>query len=236
VNLNLHLHAFHKLNTINDITEHKYAVTVTTHTNMNTRTTRQLKHAVRRMTARKNLHLSKHQLVLAGTLFRLANSPKQGTSGHDYEIKAGPGLTSDDANFRNFFFQYRWDSCVLMQDRLIIFQFLCITDSAVQNFPIIIKRGIPPQSSRKPDNGSYYHRPGKVKLFLCLTKHRAMKTYWGSGCIAPRILNLRTRWWWVVNFPPRQFYPRGNIRHRYPLDRRLGGHQSLCGRGGKIAS
>jgi hypothetical protein len=28
----------------------------------------------------------------------------------------------------------------------------------------------------------------KVKLSLCLTKHHAMKTYWGSGGIAPRIL------------------------------------------------
>jgi hypothetical protein len=28
----------------------------------------------------------------------------------------------------------------------------------------------------------------KVKLSLCLTKHQAMKTYNGSGCIAPRIL------------------------------------------------
>jgi hypothetical protein len=35
---------------------------------------------------------------------------------------------------------------------------------------------------------------GKVKLSLCLTKHHAMKTYWGSGSIAPRILDLGTRW------------------------------------------
>jgi hypothetical protein len=34
---------------------------------------------------------------------------------------------------------------------------------------------------------------GKVsKLSLCLTKHHAMKTYWGEG-IAPRILGLATR-------------------------------------------
>jgi len=32
----------------------------------------------------------------------------------------------------------------------------------------------------------------KVKLYLCSTKHRAMKTYWGSGGIAPRILKRRT--------------------------------------------
>jgi hypothetical protein len=34
----------------------------------------------------------------------------------------------------------------------------------------------------------------KVKLSLCLTKHHAMKTYWRSGGIAPRILDLGTRW------------------------------------------
>jgi hypothetical protein len=28
----------------------------------------------------------------------------------------------------------------------------------------------------------------KVKLLLCLTKHHAMKAYWGSGDIAPLIL------------------------------------------------
>jgi hypothetical protein len=35
----------------------------------------------------------------------------------------------------------------------------------------------------------------KVKLSLCffLTKHHAMKAYWGSGGIAPRILDLGTR-------------------------------------------
>jgi hypothetical protein len=34
----------------------------------------------------------------------------------------------------------------------------------------------------------------KVKLSLCLTKHNAMKTYWESGVIALRILDLNTRW------------------------------------------
>jgi hypothetical protein len=27
-----------------------------------------------------------------------------------------------------------------------------------------------------------------------LTKHHAMKAYWGSGCIAPHILDLGNRW------------------------------------------
>jgi hypothetical protein len=34
----------------------------------------------------------------------------------------------------------------------------------------------------------------KIELFLCLTKHHAMKTYWGGGDIAPRILSHGTRW------------------------------------------
>jgi len=29
-----------------------------------------------------------------------------------------------------------------------------------------------------------------VKLSVCLPKHHALKTYWGSGGIAPRILDL----------------------------------------------
>jgi hypothetical protein len=47
----------------------------------------------------------------------------------------------------------------------------------------------------------------KVKLSLCLTKHQAMKTYWGSGGIAPRILDLGTRWRWVVSFTSRERAP-----------------------------
>jgi hypothetical protein len=34
----------------------------------------------------------------------------------------------------------------------------------------------------------------KLKLSLCLTKHHAMRMYWGSGSIPPRILNLSARW------------------------------------------
>jgi hypothetical protein len=37
------------------------------------------------------------------------------------------------------------------------------------------------------------HMRNKVKLSLCLTKYHAMKTYWGSGGIAPLILDLGTR-------------------------------------------
>jgi hypothetical protein len=40
----------------------------------------------------------------------------------------------------------------------------------------------------------------KLKVSLCLTKHQAMKTYWGSGGIAACIHDLGTRWRWVVSF------------------------------------
>jgi hypothetical protein len=50
-----------------------------------------------------------------------------------------------------------------------------------------------------------------------------MKTYGGSGCIAPYFLDLSTSWRWVVSFTPRPLYP------RYPLYRRLGGPQSQSG-------
>jgi hypothetical protein len=59
-----------------------------------------------------------------------------------------------------------------------------------------------------------------------------MKTYCGSGGIGPRILNLGTRWKWVVSFTPRPLYPQRKSPW-YLLDRRLGGSQSRCGRGGE---
>jgi hypothetical protein len=36
-----------------------------------------------------------------------------------------------------------------------------------------------------------------------------MKTYGGSRCITPHILDLITRWRWVVSFTPRPLYPQG---------------------------
>jgi hypothetical protein len=35
--------------------------------------------------------------------------------------------------------------------------------------------------------------PVKVKLSLC-SEHHATKAYWGTGCIAPCIFDLDTRW------------------------------------------
>jgi hypothetical protein len=59
-----------------------------------------------------------------------------------------------------------------------------------------------------------------------------MKTYWGSVGTAPRILNLGTRWRWVVDFMPRPLHPRGKSP-RYPLDRKVGGPQIRSGQSGE---
>jgi hypothetical protein len=64
---------------------------------------------------------------------------------------------------------------------------------------------------------------------LCLTKH-SMKTYWGSGGTAPRILGLGTRWRWVVSFTLRPLYPQGKCPW-YTSDRRQGGPQNRSGHG-----
>jgi hypothetical protein len=58
--------------------------------------------------------------------------------------------------------------------------------------------------------------------FIFLTKHHAMKAYLGSGCVAPCIPDLGTRWRWVVSFTSRPLYPQGKSPW-YPLDRKLGG-------------
>jgi hypothetical protein len=63
----------------------------------------------------------------------------------------------------------------------------------------------------------------RVKLPLCLTKHSTM-TYWGSGDIAPYILNLGARYRWMVSITPWPLYPQGK-NPWYALDRRLGGPQ-----------
>jgi hypothetical protein len=73
---------------------------------------------------------------------------------------------------------------------------------------------------------------GNVQLSLCLTKHHAMKTYWGNGGTAPCILDLGTTWRWVVSFTSRPLYPQGKYPW-YPLDRKLGEPQSRSGRGGE---
>jgi hypothetical protein len=70
------------------------------------------------------------------------------------------------------------------------------------------------------------------KVAPYLTKYHIMKTYCGSRCIAPRILNLGTGGKWVVRFTPWPLYPRGKIP-LYVLDRRLGEPQDRYGHGGE---
>jgi hypothetical protein len=72
---------------------------------------------------------------------------------------------------------------------------------------------------------------GEVKS-LRLTEHHPMKTYWGSGGIARRILDFGIRWRWTISFTPWPLYPQGKS-HWYPLGRRLGVPQSRSGRGGE---
>jgi len=59
-----------------------------------------------------------------------------------------------------------------------------------------------------------------------------MKTCWGSGGTAPRIISFGSRWTWVVSFTSLPLYLRGKSS-RYPLDRRLDRSQSCCGRSGE---
>jgi hypothetical protein len=54
----------------------------------------------------------------------------------------------------------------------------------------------------------------------------------GSGGIAPRILDLGTRWRWVVSFTSRPLCSQGKSPW-HPLDRRLGGPQNRSWRGGE---
>jgi hypothetical protein len=54
----------------------------------------------------------------------------------------------------------------------------------------------------------------------------------GIGGIAPRILDLGTKWRWVVSLTPRPLYSQGKL-HWYPSDRRLGGPQSRSGHSGE---
>jgi hypothetical protein len=51
----------------------------------------------------------------------------------------------------------------------------------------------------------------------------------GEWRYSSTILDLSTRWWWVVSFTPRSLY-RLRILPRFRLDKRLGGPQSRSGR------
>jgi hypothetical protein len=59
-----------------------------------------------------------------------------------------------------------------------------------------------------------------------------MKTYRGNGGVVPYILNLSTKWRWVVSFTPRPLFSTGNSPW-YPFDTRLSWPQSWSGRCGR---
>jgi hypothetical protein len=73
---------------------------------------------------------------------------------------------------------------------------------------------------------------GKGVPVLFLTEHHALKEYWGSGSIAPYILDLNIRWRCVISFTSWLLHPQGKSPW-YPLDRRLGGPQSWSGCSGE---
>jgi hypothetical protein len=74
----------------------------------------------------------------------------------------------------------------------------------------------------------------KLKLFLCFFFNSAPlhEGVLGSRGRSPRILDLGTRWRWVVGFTARPLYPQGK-KPWCPLNRSLGGSQSRSGRGGE---
>jgi hypothetical protein len=72
----------------------------------------------------------------------------------------------------------------------------------------------------------------KVKVSLCFNWAPGHEGVLGSGGIVLRILDLGTRWRWVVSFTPQPLYSQRNSSW-YPLDRGLGGSQSRSGRGGE---
>jgi hypothetical protein len=67
-----------------------------------------------------------------------------------------------------------------------------------------------------------------VKLPLCIIKHHVTKTYREWREAASRVMNLGTRWRWVVSFEPPDALTPGN-EPPVPIDMRLGGPHSLYG-------
>jgi hypothetical protein len=91
-----------------------------------------------------------------------------------------------------------------------------------------------PVSEHESPSSDIVNVNAKLSLYLtkyppwrrihCLIKHHAMMACLRSGVLASCILNLGTRWRWVVSFTLWPLYP------RYPLDWRLCGLQSRSGR------
>jgi hypothetical protein len=68
------------------------------------------------------------------------------------------------------------------------------------------------------ETASTYGGEVKVKLSLWLTKHHAIRAYWGVEVQLHTFFDLGTRWRCVVSFMPRPLYPQGKSP-RYQLDR-----------------
>jgi hypothetical protein len=76
-----------------------------------------------------------------------------------------------------------------------------------------------------------------VYMYVCLWKCKVVPVprhehVLGSGGTAPCILNLGTRWKWMVSFTPQPLYPRRKNPWN-PLDKWLGELQSRCWRSGE---
>jgi hypothetical protein len=75
---------------------------------------------------------------------------------------------------------------------------------------------------------SYHNFNDKVThKIVPVPNHHVMAIY-GRVEMKSRILNLGTRWRWVVSFTPQPLYPQVNFL-RYPLDRRFLSRSGRCG-------
>jgi len=60
-----------------------------------------------------------------------------------------------------------------------------------------------------------------MKIYPLINQAAHHEDIWGSGGITPHILNLDTRWRWLVWFKSQQLCPQWKSPW-YPLDMRLG--------------
>jgi hypothetical protein len=76
----------------------------------------------------------------------------------------------------------------------------------------------------------YIMKTGKNVKAVLVLNYLSPMPWWhmGEWRYSSTILDLSTRWWWVVSFMSMSLYHQGNIP-RYPLDRRLSGPQSWSG-------
>jgi hypothetical protein len=107
----------------------------------------------------------------------------------------------------------------------------------IQKFPDWVDNEINNNNNNKHSlrSNTKYENYSILTFFLltnvkskAVSVHHAMKTYWESGGIAPHIIDLGTRWKWVVSFTsPAALPPRKSPW--YPMDRWLGVPQSRFG-------